>query len=108
MAPLVLGEVAVLRCFCRGDDERHRRCAQRNPQRGGGEPPPAGPTHGPDDVVNGDFTVVTEQLVTLGLPDRVANAIPLEEVSFDKISEGPGGAKDGFLLNVVTLLPDGS
>ncbi len=53
---------------------------------------------GPDAVVNGNWTVVTEQVVTLGLPDRVVNAIPLEGIRFDEaVGEGPGDLFSDFL-----------
>lgn len=53
---------------------------------------------GSDAVVNGNWTVVTERVVTLGLPDRVVNAIPLEGVRFDEaVGEGPGDLFSDFL-----------
>ncbi len=53
---------------------------------------------GPDAVVNGDWTAVTEQFVTLGLPDRVVNAVPLEGIRFDAATgEGPGDIFSDFL-----------
>ncbi len=56
------------------------------------------PTKGSDGVVNGNWTVVTEQVITLGLPNRVVNAIPLEGVRFDEATgEGPGDIFSDFL-----------
>ncbi len=53
---------------------------------------------GPEWSVNGNFTVVTDQLITLGLPDRIVNAIPLAGFRFDEATgEGPGTFFSGFL-----------
>ena len=62
---------------------------------------------GPDDVLNGNFTVVTDQLVTLGLPDRVVHAIPIQGVRFDETGDPPTGFLEGILPNPVEFLLQG-
>ena len=65
---------------------------------------------GADGSTNGDFTVVTDELVTLGLPDRVLHAIPLEGIRFDPQGAGPGTFFDDFIeafLNAVDFVVQG-
>lgn len=53
---------------------------------------------GADASTNGAFTVVTDRLVTLGLPDRIVNALPLADIRFDEaVGEGPGTLFSEFL-----------
>ena len=68
---------------------------------------------GPDGTVNGNVTVVTGDLVTLGLADNLVNSIPLTGVRFDATGRGPGDFFDPLrdfitaFLNAVTFVVQG-
>ncbi len=57
--------------------------------------------------MNGDFTVVTDRVATLGLPENVVNAIPLQGVQFDETGAPPTGFLEGIIPNPVDLLLQG-
>lgn len=90
-----------------GDGQRHRGGLERDPLRERGQPPPSGPCG----EVNGAHQAVTDQLVTLGLPDRVVQGIPLEGIQFDQpTGAGPGTSFEDFVaafLSAVNFLVQG-